>query len=144
MWSGISVVLIGISLMTNDVNTFSCTYWPFAYLWRNVYLNLCPFCFIFLPFRAVPAAYGGSQARGWIGAAAASLHHSNSNARSEPSLQAIPQLTPSNPGSLTHWARPGIDPASSWILVRFINHWAMRRTPCPFKIGLFILFIVEI
>jgi len=26
-----------------------------------------------------------------------------------------------NAGSLTHWARPGIEPASSWILVRFIS-----------------------
>ena len=48
----------------------------------------------FLVFsRAAPMAYGGSQARGLIGAAAASLHHSHSNARSEPRLQPTPQLT---------------------------------------------------
>ena len=41
---------------------------------------------------------------GWIGAAAASLHHSYSNT-----------------GSFTHWARPGIEPSSSWILVRFVS-----------------------
>ena len=29
--------------------------------------------------RAAPTAYGGSQARGQIGAVAASLHHSHSN-----------------------------------------------------------------
>ena len=34
-------------------------------------------------FRAAPAAYGGSQARGLIRAVAAGLHHSHSNARSE-------------------------------------------------------------
>ena len=34
-------------------------------------------------FRAAPAAYGGSQARGLIGAAAAGLHHSHSNIRSK-------------------------------------------------------------
>ena len=28
---------------------------------------------------------------------------------------------PGNAGSLTHWARPGMEPASSWILVRFIS-----------------------
>ena len=28
--------------------------------------------------------------------------------------------THSNTGSPTHWARPGIEPSSSWILVRFI------------------------
>ena len=34
-------------------------------------------------FRAIPLAYGGSQARGQVGAAAAGLHHSHSNAGSE-------------------------------------------------------------
>ena len=33
--------------------------------------------------RAIPMAYGGSQARGLIRAVAAGLHHSHSNARSE-------------------------------------------------------------
>ena len=39
--------------------------------------------FFFLLFRA----YGGSQARGQIRATAAGLHHSHSNAGSEPTLQ---------------------------------------------------------
>ena len=34
-----------------------------------------------------------------------------------------------NTGSLTHWARPGIESVSSWILVGFINHRAMMGTP---------------
>ena len=42
---------------------------------------------------AAPAAYGGSQARGRIGAVAASLRQSHSNSGSEPRLQPIPQLT---------------------------------------------------
>ena len=42
-------------------------------------------------------AYGGFQARGQTETAAAGLHHSHSNT-----------------GSLTHGARPGIKPASSW------------------------------
>ena len=41
---------------------------------------------------AAPAAYGGSQARGQIGAVAASLRNSHSNAGSEPHLQTTPQL----------------------------------------------------
>ena len=45
-----------------------------------------------LLFRAVPTAYGGSQARGLIGATAASLHHSHSNARTEPHLRPTSQL----------------------------------------------------
>ena len=34
-----------------------------------------------------------------------------------------------NARSLTHWARPGIKPITSWFLVGFVNHWATRRTP---------------
>ena len=41
---------------------------------------------------AAPAAYGGSEARGQIGAVATSLCQNHSNARSEPCLQPIPQL----------------------------------------------------
>ena len=42
---------------------------------------------------AAPAAYGGSQARGRIGAVATGLRQSHSNAGSEPRLQPTPQLT---------------------------------------------------
>ena len=48
---------------------------------------------LFYYFRATPTVYGSSQARGPIGAVAASLHHSRSNGGSEPHLQPIPQLT---------------------------------------------------
>ena len=54
-------------------------------------------------FRSTPVAYSGSQARGQIRAVTAGLHHSHSNT-----------------GSFTHWAGPEIEPASSWILVRFV------------------------
>ena len=49
--------------------------------------------FVFCLFRAAPAAYGGSQAKGPIGAVAAGLHHSHSHIRSEPRLRPTPQLT---------------------------------------------------
>jgi len=55
-------------------------------------------------FRTASKPYGSSQARGWTGAAANNLYHSHSNTE-----------------SLTHWARPGIEPASSWMLVGFIT-----------------------
>ena len=42
---------------------------------------------------ATPVACGGSQARGLMGAIAASLSQSHSNAGSEPRLQPTPQLT---------------------------------------------------
>ena len=61
--------------------------WPIeVFYWAHV------FCFVFCLFRAIPKARGSSQAWGLIGAAAAGLYHSHSNARSELSLQATPQL----------------------------------------------------
>ena len=46
----------------------------------------------FCLFRVSPAAYGGSQARGPIGAVAASLRHGHSNTGSKPCLRTAPQL----------------------------------------------------
>ena len=43
--------------------------------------------------RVTPVAYGGSQARGLIGAVAAGLHQNHSNMGSEPRLPPTPQLT---------------------------------------------------
>ena len=34
-----------------------------------------------------------------------------------------------NARSLTHWARPGMEPASPWMLVRCLNCWARTGTP---------------
>ena len=34
-----------------------------------------------------------------------------------------------NTRSSAHWLRTGIEPKSSWILVRFINHWGTMGTP---------------
>ena len=55
-------------------------------------------------FRAACAAYGISQSRGRIRAAAVTYTTSHGNIK-----------------YFTHWARPGIEPASSWILVWFIT-----------------------
>ena len=65
----------------------------FTCLWKVIEAAIF---FRFYLFRAAPVAYGDFQARGRIRAAAANLQHSHSNA-----------------GSLTHCARPGIEPASS-------------------------------
>ena len=48
--------------------------------------------FFFCLFRAVPMAYGSSQARGQMGTAAAGLCHSHSNMGSKPHLQPTLQL----------------------------------------------------
>ena len=34
-----------------------------------------------------------------------------------------------NAGSLTHWAGPGIESATSWFLVGFLNQWATMGIP---------------
>ena len=48
-----------------------------------LFLLFSIFFLFFCLFRAVPTAYGDSQARGLIGAVVATLHHSHSSAGSE-------------------------------------------------------------
>ena len=96
-----------------------------------------PFFFLILLFRAtLLTAYASSQTRGQIGAAASGLYHSQRNVRSKPHLRPTPKLT-ALLDPLTYWARPRMDPASSWILVWVCYHWAMMGTPVlPFIISL--------
>ena len=64
--------------------------------------------FFFSSFsRAVPTAYGGSQARGPIGAVAYGLHHSHSSSESEPQLMAVPDLLPTEQGQGLNLQRRG-------------------------------------
>ena len=51
------------------------------------------FLSFFFLFKAEPAAYGDSQARGRIGAVATGLRQSHSNSGTESRLQPTPQLT---------------------------------------------------
>ena len=81
--------------------------------WVSAYLFLI-FNFlilIFVLFRAALVTYGGSQARGQIGATAAGLHYSHSNPGSEPCLRPTP----------TAHSNTGGEPASSWILIGFVS-----------------------
>ena len=59
----------------------------------NISLFLSYYYFFLFIFRATPVAYGGSQVRRQIGAAAAGLYHSHSSARSELRLHPTPQVT---------------------------------------------------
>ena len=73
----------------------------------------------FLLFRATPTAYVSTQARGRTGATAASLqqpqqHQIRAECVTYPTAHG-------NSGSTTHWARPRIEPTSSWILVAFVS-----------------------
>ena len=68
-------------------------------------------------------AYGSSQARGKITAVA--------TANGIRSLSVTYTTARGNGGSLTHQARPGIEPTSSWIQIGFITaelrhelHWS--------------------
>ena len=54
---------------------------------------LINFFFFFCLFKAASVAYGDSQARGLIGAVAAALYHSHSNAGSQLHLRPTPQVT---------------------------------------------------
>ena len=90
------------------------------------------FFFFFFLFRAAPAAYGSFQARGRIRAVATGLQPQL--LQQQLGLQATSATyttTHGSTGSLTHWARPGIKPTTSWILVGLINHWATAGTPIP-------------
>ena len=59
-----------------------------------MFLFVCFLAFWLFAFsKAAPMAYGGTQARGLIGAVAADLPQSHSSVGSEPRLRPTPQLT---------------------------------------------------
>ena len=91
----------------------------FAHTGMKHQLYQGPFFFV----RTAPMAYGSSQTRCWIEAAAASLYHSHSNTGSEPILQPLPQLV----GSLTHWVKPGTEPVSSLTLYQVLKPLSHNR-----------------
>ena len=98
-----------------------------VYHWHNsdhpstllffVFFFLWVFC---LFFRAKCMEYVCSQARGWIWSCScwpvpqSEQHHIQATSVTYPTALC-------NARSLTHWARPGIEPASSWILVGSIS-----------------------
>ena len=79
------------------------------------------FFFSFLLVKATHAAYGGSQARGRIRATAAGLQH-------RIWATSVTYTTAhGNARFLTHWARAGIKPATSWFLVGFLSTEPQRE-----------------
>ena len=92
----------------------------FCVFWGGV-LGGCLFC-LFVLFKPTPTAYRDSQARGLIGAVAASLHQSHTTSAAYTTAH-------SNIRSLIHWARPGIKPSTSWFIVGFVStapRWERR------------------
>ena len=85
------VVLIYTTLIISDVEYFSTCLLAIqisllSFVFFCVFLCVCVCVCLFAFSRATPAANGGSQARGRIGATASSLRHSHSNKGSEPRL----------------------------------------------------------
>ena len=98
-------------------NTGSLNCWASREFWWDYLLLLllgfffvfCGLFFFFCPFRATHSAYGGSQARGWIGTTAASLHHSHSNTRFEPcQIHFRCIMTGTSDGDIFSSAVPGV------------------------------------
>ena len=81
------------------------------------------FLFFFFLFRAATVAYRSFWARGRIGSTPQPQQH-EIQATSVSYTAAC-----KNTGSLTHWARPGTKPASSWIPAGFLTLWATTGIP---------------
>ena len=94
---------------------------------NEVNIGTDPPLLFFCIFRAIPVAHGGFQARGWIRAVAASLHHSNSNARFEPHPRPTPQLTETLILNPLREARDQTCVLKDTSQICF--HWAMTGTP---------------
>ena len=96
-------------------------------------LGIFLFLFIYLLFclfRAAPAIYGPSQTSSRIGAVAAAYTTATATVkRGIRAVSATSITAHGNVGSFTHWARPGIEPTSSRMLVGFISLWATTGTP---------------
>ena len=94
----------------------------------------------FCLFKATPMAYGGSQARG-------SSQSSSCQPMPQPQprgilvMSAAYTIADSNAESLTHLERPQIKPASSWMLLRFVNHWATTelQSACFYLLHIYFL-----
>ena len=69
--------------------SFKCIWFFFFFAFSIIIITIF---YLFAVSWAFPAAYGGSQARGWIGAVVAGLCQSHSNVGSRPHLQPTPQL----------------------------------------------------
>ena len=89
----------------------------YIYIYIYMYTHTHTFFFfsVFCLFRAASAAHGGSQARGLIGATP------QPQQRQIRAASSTYTTTHGNTGSLTHWRRPGIEPATSCFLVRSIS-----------------------
>ena len=116
MWLGSSVALASDSSsdLTPALESSRCS--GCGHKKKKTKVNFFFFKFFSFFKPAPPAPYGGSQARG-----------SNWSCSCQPTALRIQAasvtytMAHGNTRPLTHQARPGIEPASSWILVRFVS-----------------------
>ena len=95
--------------------------------WQQNSLSFFFVCLFYL-FRATSMTYGICQARGWMGAIAAGLHHSHSNVVSEPYLQPTPH------SSWQHWILNPLSRVRDWTCIlmdtsQACDHWATMGIP---------------
>ena len=95
--------------------------------------HFCRFLFFLLVFMVARVACGSSQARGRMRAVADSLHHSNSKHWIQPASVTY-AAAGGNTRSLTHWARPGIEPAPSQKLLCIFNPLSHNGNSLKFSI----------
>ena len=93
-------------------------------LFIYLFIYFCLFAFS----KASPVAYGGSQARRSSRSCSCWPMPQPEQHRSQATSMTY-TTAHSNARSLTHCARPRIEPETSWFLVRFVNHWATMGTP---------------
>ena len=124
---GTGLLLLSPHLYTTLLIYTSLTLFSVSLVFSMKFILFYFILFFFLLLRAAPVACGDSQARGQIGATAAGLHHSHSNAGPKPCLR--PTTDHGKAGSLTHWARPGMEPATSRFLVGFVSASPQRDLP---------------
>ena len=81
----------------------------------------------FLLLRAAPGAYGDSQAG--VKSELQLPASARARAMQDQAMSATYTTAHSNAGSLTHWAKPGEEPATSWFLVRFVSAVPQQELP---------------
>ena len=77
------------------------------------------YIYFFFLFTTTPVSYGSSRDRGWP-----VPYPWQSWIRAAPATYTTAR---GNMGSLTHWARPGIEPASLWALCQALNKLSHNR-----------------
>ena len=110
LWGVIKRIILNST--KNSISWHSFTPTTLIVDFKRIVFSVFPYVSFFVVFRAIPGAWGSSQARGQTGAAAASRHHS----------------------SQQHWIPNPLSGAGDWTCILMDTswvryHWAMMGTP---------------